>query len=348
MTHPLLASVAQRPKFTDIFVMKPVLALVISLSLILIGLRVAIDMPVLQYPQIESASLEIRTPYVGASADVVQGFITDPIERVAATIPGVDFIESKTTAGLSLVTIYLHFNEDSTGALAELSTRLSQIRFELPARAEDPAVEVKRADRPQAGWYLSVELADPKMLAEVTDYLRREVTPILGSIQGVQKVTLPGGRLPAMRIWLDPDLMAMFNVSTQDVESALARNNVIATIGQSENATQRIDLLADTSLQSAEEFERLVIRHSDGTLIRISDVARVELGEEEGLDRARLNQSAAVFLAVWPLPGANELDIADDMYVLLEEINTTIAAIGFASTCLIYHKYPNKSLILKV
>ena len=328
---------AREPRFTDVFVERPVLAVVVSLLLVIVGVRVAIDMPVLQYPQIESASLEIRTPFVGASAETVQGFITDPIERTASTIPGVDFVESQTNAGLSLVTVYLKLNEDSADALAELSTRLGQIRFELPPGAEDPAVEVKRADRPQAGWYLPVKLNPQMTRAALTDHLRRSVIPKLSSIPGVQKVTLGGSRLPAMRIWLNPDRLAMFNLSTQDIESALARNNIIATIGQSENADQRIDLMVDTSLKRTDEFERLVIRESEGALIRIGDVARVELGEEEGIDKARLDQSAAVFLAIWPLPGANEIDIADAMYLMLADINASmpnglVIEIGFDVT----------------
>ena len=310
---------ARTPRFTDIFVRRPVLAIVISLALILIGIRVAVDMPVLQYPRVDSASLEIKTPYIGASAEVVQGFITDPIERVAATIPGIDYIESKTTAGLSTVTVFLKLNENNNDALAELSTRLGQIRFELPDRAEDPSVEIKRADRPQAGWYLTVVLNDRMSRAEVTDYLRREVVPKIGSIAGVQKVQLGGGRLPAMRIWLDPDRLAMFNVSAQDVAGALQRNNIIATIGRSENENQRIDLLVDTALKQVEEFERMVIRETDGALIRIQDVARVELAEEEGIDTSRVDHERAVFLGVWPLPGANEIDIADEMYVLIDD-----------------------------
>ncbi|MGI9294494.1 MAG: efflux RND transporter permease subunit, partial [Pseudomonadales bacterium] len=154
----MLRGESGRPKFTDIFVRRPVLAIVISLTLTLVGVRAALDIPVLQFPQIESASLEITTPYVGASASVVQGFITDPIERVAASVPGIDYIDSTTTAGLSTVTVWLKLNEDSTDALAELASRLDQIRFELPAGAEDPAVTVRRADRPNAGFYLDVLL----------------------------------------------------------------------------------------------------------------------------------------------------------------------------------------------
>jgi multidrug efflux pump len=225
---------------------------------------------------------------------------------------------------MSTVTVWLKLNEDSTDALAELTSRLGQVRFELPEGAEDPAVTVRRADRPQAGWYIDVPLTGGLSRSEVTDYLTRRVNPVLGSIPGVQRVTLGGGRRPAMRIWLDPDRMAMFNVSAEDVASALTRNNIIATIGQAENANQRIDLMVDTSLQRMAEFERMVIRETDDALIRIGDVARVELGEEEGQQQTRITQDDAVFVAVWPLPGANEIDIADRMYVVLEQINPTL------------------------
>ncbi|MFM7121215.1 MAG: efflux RND transporter permease subunit, partial [Gammaproteobacteria bacterium] len=308
-----------------------------ALALVLVGLRVALDMPVLHYPEIESASLEVQTPYVGASAAVVQGFITDPIERVAATIPGVDFVESSTTAGLSTVTIYLKLNVNSADALAELSTRLGRIRFELPQGAEDPAVQVRRADRPQAGWYLGVAVNAHMGFAAVTDHLRREVVPALSSIPGVQEVWIGGGRLPAMRIWIDPVRMARFNVSAGDVERALARNNIIATIGTAENTEQRIDLTVNTSLTSVAEFEQLVVRADDVTLIRLRDIARVELGAEETNALGRLNQDRTVWLGVYPLPGANEIDIADAMYGVLETINRDMPAgltvdIGFDVT----------------
>ena len=317
---------AAEPRFTDIFVRRPVLPIALCLVVTLIGVRVALDMPVQQYPTIESASLVVTTPYVGASADVVQGFVTDPIERVAATIPGVDFIESDTRAGMSIVTVFLKLNEDSADALAELSTRLGQIRFELPERAEDPAVEVQRADRPIAGWYLGTRLDGRMSRAEVTDYLRREVSPQLAAIPGVQKIWVGGGRLPAMRIWLDPERMAMFNLSTQDIERALTRNNIVATIGHAENADQRVDLMVNTSLTRAEEFERMVVRESAGALVRLRDVARIELGEEEGLDLGRLNHDTTVFLGVYPSPGSNEIDIADAMYVAVDEINANMPA----------------------
>ena len=334
---PLLPDTAKEPRVTDVFVQRPVVALVFSLLLILVGLRAAVELPVLQYPKIESSSLEIRTPYVGASAETVQGFVTEPIERAASSIPGIDYVDSSTTAGMSQVTAWLKLNEDSTDALAELNTRLSQIRFELPAGAEDPFVVVRRADRPQAGWYLDVPLRNGLDRALVTDYLIRNVNPQFAAIPGVQEVTLEGGREPAMRIWLDPERMEAFNVSTQDLTQALTRNNIISTIGSSENAGRKIDLLVDTNLHDPHEFEDLVIREVDGALIRIRDIARVALGAVEPSGSARITQEPAVFVAIWPLPGANEIEIADEMYGLLEEINTTLPdgmaiSIGFDIT----------------
>lgn len=317
---------SNRASVMDVFVQRPVLAVVISLALILLGVQAMRALPVLQFPRIESASLVITTSYVGASAERVQGFITDPIERVAATVPGVDYVDSNTLAGLSTVTVWLKLNEDSTAALAELTSRLQQIRFELPAEAEDPSIQVVRADKQGAGFYLDVPLTGQLSRAVVTDYLTRHVNPRLASIAGVQRIGIEGGRAPAMRVWLDPSRLQAFNLDPQDVAHALRSNNVIATIGRSENATQRIDLLANTTLQTVDDFERLVIRDTDGALIRLRDVARIELGEVEGENNARLDNRDAVYISVWPLPGANEIAIADELYKQLAAINPTLPA----------------------
>jgi len=314
-----------KPSVMDAFVTKPILALVVSVVLIFAGLRASQSIPVLQFPRIESAALVITTLYVGASADVVQGFVTEPIERAASTIPGVDYVDSNTTAGVSTVKIWLQLNHSTSAALAELSTRLSQIRFELPQGAEDPAVEVQRADRPAALFYLDV-VAEHLSRAEVTDYLKREVNPIISAIDGVQRVGLEGGRDPAMRIWLDPSRLSSFNLSSSDVLAALRDNNVIATVGHTENQRQRINLLTNTTLQTAADFERLILRKDGGALIRLGDIARVELGEEEGEVNARYNQRSNVFVSVWPLPGANEIAIGDALYPMLKEINSNLPA----------------------
>ncbi|MDE0842434.1 MAG: efflux RND transporter permease subunit, partial [Porticoccaceae bacterium] len=219
------------------------------------------------------------------------------------------------------VTVWLNLNEDSTEALAELSARLDQIRFELPRDAYDPAIEVTRADRPNAGFYLPVLLDNGMGRAAATDYLSRRVTSLLGAIPGVQKVGILGGRYPAMRVWLNPDAMQAYNLSSADVESALRVNNVIATMGRTENASQRIDLLANTSLKTISDFNDLVVRENAAGVIRLKDLARVELGEEEGTTNGRFSQDMSLFITVWPLPGANEIEIADRLYIELESIN---------------------------
>lgn len=311
------------PTIMDVFVTRPILAIVLSLMLVILGVRAALELPVLQYPRVESSSLVVSTTYIGASAKVVQGFITDPIERVAATVPGVDYVDSNTLAGMSTVTVWLDLNEDSTSALAELSSRLDQIRFELPAGAEDPVVKVERADRPSAVFYLDV-ITEGFSRSEITDYLTRNVNPILSSIGGVQRIGIEGGRNPAMRVWIDPVKMNAFNIGTEDVQAALRSNNIISTFGHTKNEQRRINLLSNTTMQTVQDFERLVVRETDEALIRLSDIARVELGEEEGEVNARETQNKSVYISVWPLPGANEIAIGDELYTLLDEINPTL------------------------
>ena len=309
-----------KKSFMDIFVNRPVLAIVISVLIVLAGLNAYNKISVQQYPKIESASLVINTAYIGASADVVKGYVTEPIERVTSTIPGVDYVDSVTTAGLSKVTAWLELNYDTTSALAELTTKLNQIKFELPTGAEDPAIQIVRADSPYAVFYLNVE-SENLPRSEVSDYLIRNVVPSMTDIPGVQKVTLEGGRNPAMRIWLDTDKLAIYNISAQDVYTALQANNNIATFGYSENNRQRIDLLANTSLKTVEDFENLVVKEVDGSQLLLGSIADIAIAEAEGVVTARLDYQDTVFLAVWALPGANEIVIGDNLYKKLDEIN---------------------------
>lgn len=316
-----------KPSWLDVFSTKPVLAIVLSLAIVLIGVRAASDLPILQFPKLDSASIEITTPYIGASAEIVQGFVTDPIEKAAASVPGIDYIDSATTPGLSRVTVWLNLNVDSAKALAELSSRLDQIRFELPQGAEDPAIQVVRADRPFAVFYLTVLFDEENAnisRSDASDYLSRRVVPNLSTIPGVQRVNLEGGRIPAMRIWLDNNKMNALNVSANDVASALRANNLVATIGRSENNMQRISLMADTALQTVADFESLIVRKVGSSVLRISDFARVELGETEGETSARFDKETVLYISVWPLPGANEIEIGDRLYDKLAQINPTL------------------------
>ena len=313
----------EKTSVMDIFVHRPVVALVLSIVICLAGLWAVTKIPVLQFPKIESSSLVISTNYTGASASVVQGFVSEPIERVAASVPGVEYVDSVTNSGHSTVTAWLKLNENSTHALAELNARLSQIRFELPPGAEDPVVSVSRTDRPFAVFYLNVHAKDISR-SELTDYLTRQVNPIINGIEGVQRVGVEGARTPAMRVWLDADRLSVFSLSAEEVYNALAANNTIATLGYSENNRQRIDIVANSQLSKVSEFERLVVKKVDDAVVYLKDVARVELGAEEASVTARLDREDTVYISVWPLPGANEIAIGDRLYKVLDEVNASL------------------------
>src|SRR5213594_2902617 len=227
--------------FTDIFIKHPVLAVVVNLVILLVGWRALTTLPVQQYPKIESSSVVITTVYYGASAETVRGFLTTPIERVVSAISGVDYIESTSRAGLSTVTVRMRLNHSSTAALAEVTARLQQVRSELPAEAEPPVIEVQRADRPYASFYLSFTSTERSVPA-VTDWLSRTLQPQLATLTGVQRVTIEGGRQVAMRVWIDPDRLAALNLSPGDVHAALRRNNYLAAVGQTKGNLVQVDL----------------------------------------------------------------------------------------------------------
>jgi multidrug efflux pump len=310
--------------FTDIFIKHPVLAVVVNLVIVLVGLRALISLPVQQYPQIESSSAVITTLYYGASAETVRGFVTTPIERAVSAIGGVDYVESTSRAGVSTVTVRLKLNHNSTAALAEVTARLQQVRTELPEEAEPPVIEVQRADRPYATFYLSFNSTERSVPA-ITDYLLRTVQPQLATIPGVQRVTNnEGGRQIAMRVWIDPDRLAALNLSPGDVHAALQRNNYLAAVGQTKGNQVQINLLANTDLRSVEEFANLIVADRDGAIVRLSDVARVELGAEEADLIAKYNRAEGVYLGVWPLVGANEIEVARRLREEMERIRPTL------------------------
>jgi len=313
-----------RRSFTDVFIKHPVLAVVVNLVIVLVGWRGATTLPVQQYPRIESSSVVITTVYYGASAETVRGFLTTPIERVVAAISGVDYIESTSRAGLSTVTVRMKLNHSSTAALAEVTARLQQVRSELPAEAEPPVVEVQRADRPYATFYLSFTSSERSVPA-ITDWLARTVQPQLATLEGVQRVTNnEGGRQIAMRVWLDPDRLAALNLSPGDVQVALQRNNYLAAVGQTKGNQVQVNLLADTDLRTVDEFKKLVVTERDGAIVRLSDVASVELGAEETDLVAKYNSEQSVYLGVWPLVGANEIDVAKRLRDEMERIRPTL------------------------
>jgi multidrug efflux pump len=310
-------------RFTDIFIKHPVLAIVVNLVLVLVGLRALSSLPVQQYPQIESSSVVITTVYTGASAETVRGFLTTPIERAVSAISGVDHMESSSRGGVSTVTVRLKLNHSSTAALAEVTARLQQVRSELPAEAQPPVVEVQRADRPYASFYLSFT-SDKRTVPEVTDWLLRTLQPQLGTLPGVQRVTFEGGQQIAMRVWIDPEKLAALGLAPGDVYSALQRNNYLAAVGRTKNELVQVNLLANTDLRSAAEFRDLIVSERSGAIVRLSDVAKVELGAEEAEMVAKHSNKEAVYLGVWPLIGENEIDVAHRLRAEMDRIRPTL------------------------
>lgn len=294
--------------FTDLFIQRPVLALVVNIIIIIAGLSAWNSLSVRQYPRSENATVTVATVYVGASAEVVRGFITSAIERSIASADGIDYVESKSLLGLSLVTARLKLNYDTTRALADITAKVNQVRNELPAESEVPSISVASADSELAAVYLSFA-SDTLSQSEITDYLVRATQPRIAALTGVQKSDIYGARTFAMRVWLNPDKMAALNVSPSEVRAALAANNYLAAVGGTKGAFVQVNLTANTDLHTAEEFKLMVIRQQNDTIIRLQDVAKVELGAEDYDTEVRFTGQTAVFMGVFPLPNANTIDM---------------------------------------
>jgi multidrug efflux pump len=310
-------------KLTDLFIRRPVLAIVVNLVIIIAGLQAIRTLNVRQYPKLESATVTVRTAYVGANADLVRGFITTPLERSIAAADGIDFIESQSVQGLSTINVRLKLNFPAPAALADISARVNQVRADLPPEAEIPAINIEPSDAQVASMYLSFS---SNILEEnqVTDYLTRVVQPRLSAIAGVQRADILGGRSFAVRAWLKPERMAALNVSPADVRRALASNNYLAAVGQTKGQLVQLNLTASTDLKSIDEFKRLVLREQNGRLVRLDDVANVVMGAETYEQDVRMSGKKAVFMGIWVLPNANSLDVISDVRKELETIRADL------------------------
>src|SRR2546427_1952974 len=309
--------------FTDLFIRHPVLAVVVTPAIVLVGWRALASLPVQQYPNVQSSAVVINTVYYGASAEAVRGFLTTPIERAVSAISGIDYLESTSRAGLSTVTIHLKLNYNATAALAEVTARLQQVRSELPAQAEAPVVEIQRADRPFATFYVSFTSKERSVPA-ITDWLVRTLQPQLSTLAGVQRVTVEGGQPLAMRVWIDPDRLAAVNLAPGDVQAALQRNNYLAAVGQTKGNQVQVNLLANTDLRTPEEFKNLIVAERNGAIVRLSDVARVELGAEEADFITKFSEKEAVYLGVWPTIGSNEIEVSHRLHTEIARITPTL------------------------
>ncbi len=309
--------------FTDLFVKKPVVAIVINIIIIIAGLQAISSLTVRQYPRSDNAVITINTTYVGADAELVRGFITTPIERAISGADGIDYVSSVSGQNLSSVSARLELNYDPIRALTEITSKINQVRSDLPPEAEIPVINVESADSQFAAAYLSFnsEILENN---QITDYLVRVIQPRLSAIEGVQRADVLGSRTFAMRIWLDPNLMAAHNVSPSQVRQALAANNFLSALGSTKGQYVQVNLTANSDMQSVDEFKNLVLRSENGAVIRLKDVAKVVLGSQSYDSEVRYSGDTATFMGIWPLPSANSLDV---MKLVREEMQAIQASL---------------------
>lgn len=308
--------------FTDIFVRRPVLALVVSALIVLLGLFALSKLPIRQYPMLQSSAITITTSYPGASAELIQGFVTQPIAQSVSSVEGVDYLTSSSVQGQSTVTVRMELNRDPTAALAQAMAKVNQVRYKLPEQAYDPVIELSSGESTAVA-YIGFSGGDIGLPA-LTDYLSRVVEPQFSAIEGVSKVQVFGGQTLAMRLWLDAERLAGRGLTAADVADAVRRNNYQAAPGKVKGEFVIANVYVNTDLTSVDEFRDMVI-HSDGNgLVRLKDVATVELGAASAETSGLMNGESAIYLGLFSTPSGNPLVIVDGMKKLLPGIGKTL------------------------
>src|SRR5437660_9444211 len=309
--------------FTDLFVKRPVLAIVVNLVILIAGLQAIRALSVRQYPRSDIAVVKVTTAYVGANADLVRGFITTPLERVIASADGIDYMESSSSQAVSTITVHLKLNYDTNDALTQIQAKVAQVRNDLPPEAEAPVIQLQTADTQFAAMYLGFSSADLDQ-NQITDYLTRVVQPKLSAINGVQRADILGKRTFAMRVWLKPEKMAALGIAPSDVRDALANNNYLSALGRTKGSMVSVNLVANTDLRTAEEFRQLVVKEQDGVIVRLGEIADVVLGAENYEQDVRFNGQSATFMGVWVLPAANSLEVIKKVREAIPEIRAQL------------------------
>lgn len=314
-------------KFTDLFVRRPVLALVISTLILMLGVIAILQLPIRQYPMLESSTITVTTNYPGASAELMQGFVTQPIAQAVSSVEGIDYLTSSSVQGSSTVTVRMELNRDSTQALTEVMAKVNQVRYKLPEGAFDPVIERAAGDSSAVAYvgFASESVSAPAL----TDYLARVVQPMFATIDGVAKVDVYGGQQLAMRLWIDPAKLAARSLTAADVADAVRRNNYQAAPGKVKGQFVVSNISVNTDLTSVAEFRDMVITKGgdakdSASLVRLKDVGTVELGAAATETSGIMDGVPAVYLGLSPTPGGNPLVIVDGIKKLLPEIQKTL------------------------
>jgi len=310
-------------RFTDLFIKRPVLAIVVNLAILIAGLQSIRSLSVRQYPRSDIAIVQVTTVYVGANADLVRGFITTPLERVIASADGIDYMESSSAQGLSTITVHLKLNYDTNAALTQIQAKLAQVRNDLPPESQAPVIDLQTADNEFAALYLGFSSANLDE-NQITDYLTRVVQPKLSSISGVQRADILGDRTFAMRIWLKPDKMAALGISASSVRDALAKNNHLSALGQTKGSMVSVNLIANTDLRTADDFKQMVVKEDKGVVVRLGEIADVVLGAQNYDQDVRFNGETATFMGIWVLPTANSLEVIKNVRAAMPDIQSQL------------------------
>ncbi len=310
-------------KLTDLFVKRPVLAVVVNLVILIAGLQSVRSLSVRQYPRSDIAIVTVSTTYVGANANLVRGFITTPLERVIASADGIDYMESSSAQGLSTITVHLKLNYDTNAALTQIQAKVAQVRNDLPPEAEAPVIELATADNQFAAMYLGFS-SDSLDQNQISDYLMRVVQPKLSAISGVQRADILGNRTFAMRVWLKPEKMAALGISPSQVRDALSKNNYLSALGKTKGSMVSVNLVANTDLQTAQEFQQLVVKEDKGVVVRLGEIADVVLGAEDYDSDVRFNGQNSTFMGIWVLPTANSLEVIGKVREAMKEVQAQL------------------------
>jgi multidrug efflux pump len=309
-------------KFTDIFIRRPVLALVVSLLILLIGLKCMIGLQIRQYPRLYNTTITVTTIYPGASPDLIQGFITTPIEQAVATAEGIDYLTSNSILGTSTVTAYIRLDYDPSQALTDVMAKVQQVKYLMPPEAQDPII-LKSTGQTTAVMYIgfsSAELAS----AAISDYLTRVVQPLLSTVDGIASADILGGQTFAMRLWLDPARMAARGISAADVAAAIRANNYQSAPGQAKGLFTVTNIDAHTGLADVSQFKRMVVKSAGGALVRMEDIAQVDLGAQSWTSSVMMNGQHAVFIGIQATPTGNPLSLVAGVRALMPEIERNL------------------------
>ena len=309
-------------RFTDIFIKKPVLATVVSLVILVIGIRAGLSIPVRQYPRTENAVVTVTTAYYGADPDVVAGFITQPLENAVAQANGIDYITSSSTNSLSTITVNLRLNYDYNRAVTEITSKISSVLNRLPPQTQQPALQVQVGQAVSA-MYLGFR-SSVLQENQITDYLIRVVQPKLQAVPGVQTVKLFGARNFALRAWLDPAKLAAYGLTAADIDQALAANDYISGLGNTKGQMVQVNLTASTDLHSLNDFRNLVVKQSNGAVVRLADVATVILGSEDYNSNVTYNGQNSIAMSIDIAPDANLLEVLQRVRQVFPQIESQL------------------------